>query len=107
MKNMIITTMFALVIGVSTASYAQQTETQDPAQMQDQSQMSAQQVSGTASSVDQDAQSITVRDSASGTDRTFSVSQKDQLEDIKPGDQVNVTPDQNNASSAQSVEKRP
>ncbi len=69
-------------------------------------QQSASNVQGTASSVDQDSKMLTVKDSASGSDRTFKVSQEDQLQDVKPGDQVNVTPSPDDPSKADSVQKQ-
>jgi hypothetical protein len=62
-------------------------------------------VRGTAVAVDADQKSITLTDFASGGEKTFAVSRTEELKDIKPGDKVSVTPQKNNASSAQKVQK--
>lgn len=62
-------------------------------------------VQGTVSAVDAQAQSITVNETATKNDRTFSVMNKDLLAGINPGDMVSVTPEANNVSAAQRIEK--
>jgi hypothetical protein len=102
----------SLVWAQSGASQDQGMQTQDPsaqAMPQDPSAQggsSSVNVQGTASSVDQDSKMLTVKDSASGSDRTFRVSQEDQLQDLKPGDQVNVTPSPDDPSKADNVQKQ-
>lgn len=61
-------------------------------------------VQGTAVTVDPQAGSLTIND-LSGAARTFSVMRGEELQAIKPGDKVSVTPDANNASSAQRVQR--
>jgi hypothetical protein len=61
-------------------------------------------VRGTAIAVDPDTQSITVADYITGGNRTFAA-QKGSLNDIKPGDRVNVTPQHDDPSRAQKIEK--
>jgi NADPH:quinone reductase-like Zn-dependent oxidoreductase len=63
-------------------------------------------IQGTVSAVDAQAGSITVSDAA-GASHTFSVMRGEELQNINPGDRVNVTPDLNNGSAAQSIEKDP
>jgi hypothetical protein len=95
----------AVAQSMSQDQQAQDQQAQDPSQAATGSADQALPVSGTAVSVDPQEKSITVTDSASGTDRTFSVMKEDEIQDIKPGDKVSVTPDQSNVSSAQKVEK--
>jgi hypothetical protein len=62
-------------------------------------------IRGKAVSVDPQSKKITVTDYVSGGDRTFAVSRSKDLDGIKPGDNVDVTPDKSNVSAAQKVEK--
>jgi hypothetical protein len=96
----------SLVSAQSTASQDTSMQTQDPSMQSGGGQSSGSQVQGTAASVDQQSKSLTVTDSASGTDRTFTVSEEDKLKDVKQGDQVTVTPSQNDPSQAQDVQKQ-
>ena len=61
-------------------------------------------VRGTAVMVDEQSPSITIFDDRTGNDRTFSVNQKD-LNDIRTGDKVSVTPERENPNKAQKIEK--
>jgi hypothetical protein len=66
--------------------------------------MDASSIKGSVSSLDQQAESITIKESSSGAERTFKAA-KDELQDIKAGDQVSITPKQDDPSSAEKVEK--
>jgi hypothetical protein len=61
-------------------------------------------VKGTVIVVDPNAQSITIADYITGSNRTF-LADKMALINIKPGDRVNLTPQEGNSSRAHKVEK--
>lgn len=62
-------------------------------------------VEGTVTTVDPVAGVIIITETASGTDQTFTASQED-LRDVQPGDRVRLTPDKNDSSTAEKVEKQ-
>src|SRR5688572_29477185 len=62
------------------------------------------QVEATVSSIDQVKGELKVND-LSGTERSYQVSDKSSLQDIKEGDQVKITPDPSDPTKAQMVEK--
>lgn len=62
-------------------------------------------VRGTVVELDPQTETITVTDFVSGDDKTFVVARQADLQDIKAGDTVNVTPQQGNPNKAQKVEK--
>jgi hypothetical protein len=62
-------------------------------------------VQGTAVAVIPNAESLTVLDSVTGTSRMFRA-EKNQILHIKPGDNISVTPQDNDPRRVKSIEKR-
>ena len=61
-------------------------------------------IEATVASIDMDKGELKIND-LSGTERTYQVSDKESLKDLKEGDQVKITPDTSDPAKAQSVEK--
>ncbi len=62
-------------------------------------------VRGMVMMLDQATNTITISEYNSGIDRTFTVANQSDLRDIKTGDKVSVTPQENNENTASKIRK--